>query len=530
MALDNAISDTPQSAPIYQDTGVIEPTIGENRIPVEYGGIKFAQVEPEVKLARKLAEATAGSQAKKRAIDSAAMPVIQQDMREAVEHKRELQARIEETRKALETPVPKYEPGKLSMPDIISAGLASLFGGAQGNSQSLNTLYGRADAMAGQRYKEANQQFDTNRENVLLKLRELGADAETADRLYQQLRGAEIDTLRAQDAAGYAQELQTLRDAGDLEQEGLRQNALDRRTDKQIAARKETDEYKAQLGIIREHLKHAYDLTNPTDRFNALQSLNEAAAIGKLEKSMRDDLARELSGETYTGLVKNSQADRNKSAAELNRERQADLIKTRPGRIAKLQADTGVSKARADYIAKQLSWFDEKTAADIARGWASVENYGSLITDRGEKQAQAIIRGDERRLKAVTDSLNSMTYQQSLLSKRNNDLDKLIEGIRGSDDPKDVELSKIYIDEWNLNKQKLTNLAIAHSQLHADSNEMRKALTEKPKPSGRSSGVNTNGVDIDALRKAAYAAIAAGYDREKVKADYKRKSRGKDLY
>lgn len=518
---------TPTDVP--QDVPQADPSAYQ--IPVNYPtdyGIKFvAPAPPEVKLATKLAAATAQAQQVKRQIDSATMPVINQDLVDAVNHKDEIAKQIEQTRLQLQQRVPHFVPGQLQTPDLIAQGLAMLIGGAKGGNQAYAALQGRQDALAKQNYTEAQQQFDLNRENTISKLKELGADADNAERIYNSLQGEKINTLQAQDQAGYAQDLQRLRDQGDLAQEQLKQTALDKREALRIDARRQTQEYKSQMQIIRDHIKAAYNLADPTQRFAALQDLNAAASSGRLEPAMRDDLAKELAGESYTGQVRTSTVAKNNSTTSLNATRQADIEATRPARIAALKAATGVNDQRASYIATQLSWYDAKSSAEIAKSYAIIDNYKNLIQDRGLKTAQAAVKGNASVLGAVTKSLNGLTYTAQGLRKANADIQNNI--VAQGWLPKSAEYiqAQAQIEE---NNKKIADAQAAYKDLQDNSKELRNAVGKSQTPTSNSS--SGAGVNLDLERSNALAALRLAKtpaDKARIKAHYKSVT-GKDIY
>lgn len=246
-----------------------------------YGGIEPAQPSAPHLLTRMIRRAlakkrveNAAEEAEKsmddRATDDATMPYIMQDHVQRIQHQEKLTAAMEnvltpgmaeQKQKAEQAKqqqdalmgqlggmvAPQQQRGQLGIQDIISAGIASLFGGAQGMNQALEGGFQRAGQDAQMQYQNEVQAQEQKREQVMLQLRQLGVDEQTAQRAYEVLQGRQFGLQDTADKRRY--------DAGENEKNREVKITLEEMKQQGKLDLKAVDAYKAVYGKMKPEMR-----------------------------------------------------------------------------------------------------------------------------------------------------------------------------------------------------------------------------------------------------------------------------------
>lgn len=153
---------------------------------------------------------------KRRAADMAVIDPIAQDHRERIRQQEEIANKItnvitpqmaDEQAKAQAAQqqqqqlmgqlvgmhAPEQKRGQMGIADILSAGIAALFGGAQGVNQAIEGGYQRAGQDAQMQFQNEGRQFEQDQQNIMLQLQQLGLDEKTAQHAFDVLQGRQWD-------------------------------------------------------------------------------------------------------------------------------------------------------------------------------------------------------------------------------------------------------------------------------------------------------------------------------------------------
>lgn len=340
-----------QPAPV-PDAGVI---------PVSYGGdFTVKSQRPEVRLARKMDEARAEARQVKRDVSNAALPIIQKDYEESTRHMQALQAQLEQTRRALETP---FDRPAMDQADMLAAGIAGLFGGAQGFNQAASGAYQRSD-------QDYAQNFQMQRQNAMMDYEAAQNEVETARRKTESLRAAYINAVQKGDE--FAQDLLL------TEIKSAQEN--------EAAARDHANRMEV-LTYTQEQLNKRANLNDPRQRELAkrlAQTEEGAAALGELLG---------LDAQTIAALkAETPQAAQIRANTNLTNVKAEDILATRPARLKKLDADVqrvlsgiALDQERMRQIAQKIAMYPDEFKLRAANVYSQIAKRESGGGGKAEK-------------------------------------------------------------------------------------------------------------------------------------------------
>lgn len=396
--------------------------------------IKFADMDPEIKLQRLKAEARAKNESKRRQIDSSVTPIIQKDMEEAAAHTRQLQAELERTRQALEQP---YQRPQMSMGDMIAAGISGLLGGAQGFNQAAGGAYQRLD-------QDYERNFQLQRQNAQIDFEMAQSEVEQSRRRMEALRNAYLESLQAGD--NYERQL-VLKE---MQAEEDRQAAAE-----DHARKMELEAKKGDLRISLEQAKREGKLdpakvsfwkatmegTDPEGRavvlFNAMKNLGlgeppvellEAVQQMNIDEQLKD-AKRQTEDETRQGKV-----DALLAKNQLTKD-QAEYVRTKTryypeylqvalaGR--QIQMFNALGRMNDVNFDNQIKAWDQKTSPEIAGHVKRVEKLTAEMDDIRKQMSETT---DEDVREKLTVELNNKSRERAKIRKRIEDLNATMPG------------------------------------------------------------------------------------------------------
>lgn len=381
--------------PIYEQPQVMEPPAPapaepRYRLPsygsVDVGGpaLRIAEMDPELRLKKLKAEAQAKNAEKKRQTDRIVSPIIQEDLTQATAHERELQAELEKTRQALEMP---YQRPGMDQYDMIAAGVAGLFGGAQGFNQATQGAYQRSD-------QQYDQNYQVQRQNAQADFELAQNDLEQSRRRIDSLKSAYINAVARED---------------DFERDLVLQQ-LKQEADKEAAL-----------------LDHANRLELEGRKAEGKVSLEQAKREGKLDpaavnfwKSLMGTVAPEARAEMLTVAMRNMGManppnELLEAVEQMNVKEQLDAAKrqtedaTRPGKVANLNASAQqklsqvfLNDARRGQIEQRVAYYPQEFQLKVANTYSLIDQRSKGKVGTGENYYYG--KGDET---AIRSGLNA---------------------------------------------------------------------------------------------------------------------------
>lgn len=332
---------------------------------------------------------------KRRAADMAVIDPIAQDHRERIRQQEEIANKItnvitpqmaDEQAKAqaaqqqqqqlmgqlVGMQAPEQKRGQMGIADILSAGIAALFGGAQGVNQAIEGGYQRAGQDAQMQFQNEGRQFEQQQQNIMLQLQQLGLDEKTAQHAFEVLQGRQFeleDQKRAQDAKAMDpnQVLALYGSANSAAEKRLYGAELQRRG---IPIANETIE--ADARAIDDEIKAKAAQKQVAARDKALRAVIPYATNIE-ERNKLIDWAVNMRPEELDIVAGLSDAEIYKRAqtAKTNVETQF-LEKTLDDRVNIIASNKGIKDTQFQIIKKDLQFYDADRALKVATARARI--------------------------------------------------------------------------------------------------------------------------------------------------------------